>query len=262
MANPLFLHVGHILPMGYADLTADDPDPLPNGVIGSRKYAKGQLGFVRDDFGVRIFRYMHNKQGSATTAGVPYVRAAEVTSTAGSGSTTTVLKKTSGFTANALIGRLLYFKTNSVTPGAAPEGEVAPIVANDANSVTVDENYPFSAAANSGDTYEIHSIYDFIVTAGGENAVDVFGLSVSPISDGNWGVVQQYGYCPGAVVSAAAIAKGATVVTTSTPGVGNGAASASKLWVGWAPIGVNSTNSGKMLVFMNVYAPFGPGTAS
>src|SRR3989304_1489980 len=94
MANDMVLGVQHLIPVGTRDLLTDDNEP---------KYAKGQVTFVRDAFGVRIFKYLHNKIGSATTAGQLVSRAANATiSNATSGSTTTVTKTGAGWAASSV----------------------------------------------------------------------------------------------------------------------------------------------------------------
>lgn len=259
MANDLVSHPGHILPMGYADMQADH---APDG-LGRPIYAKGQLGLVRDEFGVRILRYMHNKIGSASVAGGLYSRAAEIAVASITSGTTLSITKTGGFTAGALIGRVMYYKTNNTSAGVAPEGESAIIESNTADKLTLGSNRPLTATPNAGDAIQVHSLFDFIKSAAADLAVNVFGVGVatSGIADGNWGVLQVWGYCPDVKVRGAAIAQNAAVVA-HTEQVDNGASSASKLWVGWAPEAIAATNSGKALIFVNTFSPFGPSAAS
>lgn len=269
MGADLFLNPKYILPMGAADLKEDAPGTGAQSGAATAGYPSrgggpGQIFYVQDDLGgFRICRFLHNKQGAATVAGQPYVRAAVVAISAiDAGSTTTLVKKAAGFTADALVRRLLYYVQNKIVNGAAPEGETAPIIANTAGQVQLDANEPLSAAPNTLDAIDVYSLYDFIVAAGGENAVDVFGISLSPIADGNWGVIQSFGVCPNVKPKALiTIAAGAPIVTDVAQ-VANGALSASKLWIGYAVRAVNNPNSGKMLAFLNCHAPFGPGAAS
>lgn len=252
MANDLVLNPGMILPMGYADIQSDDKAP---------KYAKGQLGLVRDNFGVRILRYMHNALAAAanTTAGGLYSRAADVTPTQATGGTTTTLKfNAASFTAGALVDRVAYFKTNGTVAGAAPEGESATIASNDTTTLQLDPKRPLSATPNAtGDTVVVFSLFDFIKAASGDLAPDVFGvgLATAGIANGNWGVLQAYGWCPdvkfksGTALAAkkAVIADVEQVTASSTSGV--------SLFVGWLPEAVNATNGLKTLVFVNVFSP-------
>lgn len=269
MGADLFLNPKYILPMGAPDLKADEPGTGAQSGAATAGYpsrggSPGQIFYLQDDLGgFRICRFLHNKQGAATVAGQPYVRAATVAIAAiDAASTTTLVKKAAGFTADALARRLLYYKTNVTAPGTAPEGETAPIVANTAGQVQLDVNGALSAAPNTLDAIDVYSLYDFIVAAGGENAVDVFGISLNPIADGNWGVIQSFGFCPNVKPKAAIpIVAGAPLVTDVAQ-VATGATSASKLWIGYAVRAVNNPNSGKMLAFLNCHAPFGPGTAS
>lgn len=269
MGADLFLNPKYILPMGGPDLKSDEAGTGARSGAATAGYPSrggtpGQIFYVQDDLGgFRICRFLHNKQGAATVAGQPYVRAAVVAIAAiDAASTTTLIKKAAGFTADALARRLLYYVQNKITLGAAPEGETAPIVANDAGSLSLDPNEALSAAPNTLDSVDVYSLYDFIVSAGGENAVDVFGVSLNPIGDGNWGVIQSFGLCPNVKPKAAtAIVAGAPIITDVAQVIG-GPASASKLWIGYAVRAVNNPNSGKMLAFLNCHAPFGPGTAS
>src|SRR5258708_7863643 len=127
-SNQLFMRYGHIIPMGQSDLLADDAAP---------KYATGQLSYVRDAYGLRIARYLHNMKLSsgATVAGGLYSRSADVNVTLGttSGSTTTVIKKVGGWTANTLAGRMYVHLGNVTSAGAAPEGETAIVSSNTAD---------------------------------------------------------------------------------------------------------------------------------
>jgi len=165
--NDLFLHMGHIIPMGQSDLTADDAAP---------KYRKGQLSFVMDDYGLRIFRYLKNVNGAATVKGGLYSRAADVAVTLSAESprvlsTKTLIYKAAAWTANTLVGRMYIHLTNVTAAGAAPEGETSIVVANDANSITLDAARPLSAIPSVGaDTTRVFSLFDCIASAANDTA--------------------------------------------------------------------------------------------
>lgn len=251
MANDLVLNVGYILPMGYADLQADDKVP---------KYAKGQFGLIRDNFGVRLMHYMRNAlaAGANAVAGGLYSRAADVPiASIDAGSTTTLIKKAAGFTASAQIDWLMYYKTNATTPGAAPEGETALITANTAGALTLDSKRPLSATPNAADAIVCYSLFDFIKSAVGDLAQNVFGVCVatSGITNGNWGVLQSFGFCPDVKFKAAVSLVAGKSVIADVEQVTASAASAESLLVGWAPEAVNATNASKTLIRVNVFDP-------
>ena len=139
--NDLFLHVGHVIPIGTADLKASHPTP---------QYRRGTFCYSSDDYGLRIFRYLLNRKAAAgsTLRGGLYSRAADVNVTLGatSGSTTTAIKKVGAWTANILVGRMYIHLTNATSAGAAPEGETSIVTANTADQLSLDSARPLSAA--------------------------------------------------------------------------------------------------------------------
>jgi hypothetical protein len=269
-ANDLFLHMGHILPMGSADLRSDD---APDGK-GQGKYRKGQLGYVMDDYGLRIFRYLRNMKGAAALQGGLYSRVADVNVTLGatSGSTTTVIKKAASWTANTLVGRMYVHLGNATTPGAAPEGETSIVVANDANSVTLDAARPLSAAPSVGaDTTRVISLFDYGASATGDLASgagtnnvstpNVMGIAMIGVTNGNWGVLQTYGTCPDAKVQpSTAIGIGPLVAHTEQLTVApTTTLVTAKLVVGSIYYAIAATNaSGFATVFLNVHSGVQP----
>lgn len=252
MGSATLLRPGLLLAMTYADMQADHVNPI---------HAPGQFGLVRDAFGVRIMKYMHNMAASAANAvmGGLYSRAANVTPTQATGGTTTSLVfNASSFTASALINRLAYVVTNGTTAGAAPEGESAVITANSTTTLTLDSAYPLSAAPNAtGDTIIVYSLFDFIKAASGDLDHNVFGIAVATngITNANWGVLQQFGYCPNAKCLSSAVLTVAKALIAGTEQVTVSATSADNLLVGFAPVTANSTNRGFALVHLNVFTP-------
>lgn len=260
--NDLFLHFGHIIPMGQSDLKADDAKPV---------YRKGQFSYVMDDYGLRIFRYLHNMKGSAALQGGLYSRVADVsvTLTGPSGSTTTVIKKTGAWTAGVLVGRMYVHLGNVTSAGAAPEGETSIVVANDANSITLDAARPLSAAPSVGnDTTRVISLFDFAASAAGDLAApfgtngsavpNVMGIAMVALGNTNWGVLQTYGICPDAKIKpSTAIAIGPLVAETEQLTVAGATTLVSyKLVVGSMPYAIAAANaSGFGTVWINVHSP-------
>ena len=249
----LYLHVGYILPMGYAELLADDKDP---------KYSKGQIGFMRDDFGLRLFRYMHNSTASAVAKGDLQARAANTTITnITSGTTTSITLTAAGWTADAFIGRLLICTDDAGAAGAAPEGEVGVIVANTATVITIDSGKPFTAAPAANDDFTVYSIFDLKDAADGDLARDCVGIPMQAVSTLYWGVWQIYGFCPDVIHTAAAVTAGDPIVADAAK-VGAFGTDGQELWVGWSPNGMSSDNATvKALAFIDLFSPGGPGTA-
>src|SRR3990167_5009428 len=105
----LFLHLGPIAPVGYEDLNSDNLNP---------KMKLGQLAFMQDDYGFRVFEYCRNMSGSAIAQGELQKRIADATtSNITSGTTTSATK--SGWTAGDYVGRILYVDDNDDSAGAA-----------------------------------------------------------------------------------------------------------------------------------------------
>lgn len=244
---------GLILAMTFADLQADHtPD-----AVGGTPVQKGQFGIVIDRYGPRFMRYMHNLKTSVTLKGGLYSRAALVAiASIDAGSTTTSILKAAGFTANALIGRLLYVKTATVA-GAAPENETAIIVANTAGVLTLDAGRPLSVAPPTATAVDVYSLFDFIAAASGDLNHNVFGIGIATngIAAGNWGVLQVHGLCPDAKTNAGAVLTIAKAIIAGTEQVVVSSTSADNLLVGYAPFTVNSTNSGFAPVFIDVQSP-------
>ena len=240
-------HLGHIIPMGYSDAQADHATPV---------YRKGQYMLAIDDFGPRIFRYLHAKV--AAVAGGLYARSANVAiASIDSGSTTTLIKKAAGFTADPQIGWAAYYLTNNTTPGAAPEGETAIVTSNTAGAATLDSGRVLSATPNAADAVTFISLWDFIASATGNLNHNVFGVCVATngITSGNWGVLQQYGLCPDVkcLSTAAQVAGKGCIAQTEQVTVSS--TSAVNLLVGTVMATIAGTNRGKSLIFIDVWSP-------
>lgn len=243
----LVLDPGLILAMTAQDVDANDLTP---------RMQQGQYTILIDRFGVRYLRYMHNALASsaATVAGGLYTRAAitAIASTAAGSTTTTVV--TTGLTASAHVGKLAYVKTDA-TPGAAPEGETGVITANSATLVTIDSRRPFSAAVVTASAVDIYPLYEFINSAANDLNHNVFGVALSVITNGNWGLLQCQGYCPDVKCLSSAVITINKGLIAHTAQVTVSSTSAVSLLVGNAVVTGNSTNSGKILAFLNLFAP-------
>ena len=110
-------------------------------------------------FGPAIVRYGRATQSGGVTRGELTKYKANVTlDNITSGSTTTIV--TTGLTANAHDGDVLWCFDNNDSAGAAPEGEVAPIVSNSTTTVYLDPDNPFTVAAAANDDFRVVSFSD------------------------------------------------------------------------------------------------------
>jgi hypothetical protein len=246
----MVLDPGLILAMVAQDVQANDLTP---------RMQPGQFTLLIDRIGgPRICRYMHNQLASAldAVAGGLYTRAAitAIASASAGGTTTSIV--TSGLTASAHVGKLAYVKTATVA-GAAPEGEVGLITANSATVVTVDSRRPFSSAIIATTAVDIYPQWEFIKAAAGDLAWNVLGvcLATGGITNGNWGVLQSHGLCPDAKCLSSAVLTINKGVIAGTEQFTVSSTSAVSLLLGFAPVTVNSTNSGKAPVFVQVFSP-------
>jgi hypothetical protein len=253
MAGDLFLNLQHLIPVGHSDLKGDDQ---------KSRYARGQISFMYDRFGPRLFKYLHNMTGGATQAGELLSRAAAVAvANATSGTTTSVVLAAAGWTPDAFIDRLLVVDDDAGAAGAAPEGEVGVIIDNTTDTILIDPARPFSAALAAGDDLTVYSLFDAKDAADGDLARDVFGVGMADLTDTFWGWVQCYGYCPDVRHAAGAVVAGDPLVAAAAA-VGAFGVDGQELWVGWSPRGIAADSAqDKALAFLNVYSPAGPGAA-
>lgn len=253
MPNELFHNMGHIIPMSDADLLSDDLEP---------KHAKGIVSFVRDAFGLRMFKYMRNVTATAVAKGELQAREANATiSNATSGTTTSVVKTGAGWTPHLFKDRLLFVSDNDDAAGGAPEGEVGLIVDNTADTIQIDATRPLTTAIAINDDLIIYSLFDLKDAADGDLAINCVGVAMQAVSAGYWGCWQVYGMCPDAVHSAAAVTAGDPVVAGAACIAAFGS-DGQELQIGWSPCGMQSDNATlKALVFLSLLQPVSPATA-
>lgn len=250
----LYLNVGHLIPVGYSDLSANDQNP---------KFRKGGVSFIQDVFGFRVFQYMHNKDGAASAVGDLQSRAANTTITnATSGTTTSVQKDSAGWTASAFKDRLVYVQDNDDAAGAVPEGEVGIIVENDTDTLWIDSARPFTAAVAANDDLAIYSLFDWDDAADGDLAINVFGVAMAAVSDNYWGWLQRHGYCPDVKLKAATGFTAGDPIVADAAAVGSFGTDGQELWIGFAPVTVTSDIvADKAPMHLSVFFPPLTGTA-
>lgn len=237
----LFLHMGNMIPVANEDLNADHVNP---------KNRLGQLSFQIDDYGFRVFEYCRNMSGSAIAQGELQKRIADVAiSNITSGTTTSAV--TTGLTAGAYVGRILYVDDNADSAGAAPEGECAPIVANSTTTIQVDPGRPFSTALAVNDDLRVVSFNHLNDAADSDLAAAVKGVAVGKngVSNNNYGWWQRYGLCPDVLHKSSSAVTSLNPVVADAACVGPHGSDAVDLWVG-KQIGTHSNDvvSNKSLV--------------
>lgn len=256
--NSLVFRVGNLVAMGNRDLNGDD----------ATSYQRpGSQTFIVDAFGPRIFEYGKNVSGSATTVGQLMTLASDTqntvsTSVANITSGTTTSAVTSGLTADRHNGMLCFVLDDAGGAGAAPEGETSIIANNTATVITMESQYPFSAALAANDDLELLSNWQFEDAADGDEAWTVYGVVVGKdgISTGNYGWIQREGYC--------SCASGTNAISEGDPVVAGAAivdafgTDGQELWVGIA-LSTGSTDEAtpRLPVRLKLVTCAGPGGA-
>lgn len=199
-----FMNPGYLIPISGSDLNADDAEP---------QYRPGGVSFVVDAFGFRIFKYGQNNNGAAVAVGELMSRPADVAITNIDSGSTTSVTEAAGFTANFGIGGLLYIDDNDDSAGAAPEGEVGVVIANDGSTVTIDAARPFTVAPAAADEARLVYTHHFEDSADGDIAITVQGLVMATAGVTNlyYGWLQCYGFHPAAVHSAQTVVANASL---------------------------------------------------
>jgi len=236
-------NLGTIIPIGETDLKADDPD-------GSKTTAPGQLSYMRDAFGLRIFQYLRCRQSGGQAAGEAASKPATVSANISGGSTITLT--TAGLTAGAHKGWLCVITNNNDAAGASPEGEVAIVASNTATTIYLDSQRPLSVAAAAGDVVNLVSIFDVEDSAAGDSAKDGAGICFNGISVDNWGWYQAQGVYPYAVLAGTVarnknIAAGAAGLKEAQSSNG-----LEGVWGHCVATRQNDVSGGKAIVFIDV----------
>lgn len=246
----LYLNVAHIFGIGTSALSADEATAASGRV--------GQIAFVNDAFGFRVFRYGKTGQSGGMSKGELSTRLADVTGTvtaaAGELNNTTHLSDTGNFTASAEIGKLCVITDDAGAAGAAPEGEVGVVTANSVDTLTLDSNYALSTAPAVGDTYANFSYFHHDDAADGDLAVNVMGIVMADRTAAYYGWLQIYGLNPGTIYTTDAVTAGNPVVAAAAAVDAHGC-DTEQLWVGYAPIAVQADLASpfRTLCFIDVW---------
>lgn len=233
-----FLNFGMLHGRAVADIFAK------YAFTSSDKPALGDLVFAKDAFGLRIFRAIRIMQSAGMTQGELADRVADVTGTVtaatGELNDTTHFADTTNWTVNNEEGKVAQI---NVAGAAAPEGQCAMITDNTVSQVTLDSQYPLSAAPESGDTYSDWGIHHADDAASGTDQINVQGIVMSdPDTTGDIAWLQIYGFHPAVTVDASGPA-----ITANLAGVAGAAAvlprnaETSEDFIGYFPMATSST---------------------
>lgn len=167
----------------------------------------GEMFFLRDFTGLKLFHLVQNRSGSAMAQGelVAGVGDDDGITSAGTitgGSTTHVI--TSGLTADSHVGAILYVTDDAGAAGAAPESEASRVIANSATRIDLDPDYPLSAAIAASDTASMLATYNVEDAAANDLNHTVKGVVIPKdgIADDALGFVQAFGVCHKALFKA------------------------------------------------------------
>jgi hypothetical protein len=243
----LFFRLGNLVGMGQVDIDLDDSSPF-----GGPSHRPGSHSILVDAYGgMRILKYVQSKEtATAATKGMMMSRPA-VTSATLLTPFATVVQTTSGLTAGAHNGKLVYLKAN--TGGAGTDGEVSVCTTNTGTTiVNLDAAYPWSAAPTTSDTIQLVSTYHAAISGTSDLAIRVQGAVVGQngISFGNYGWVQQEGPC---VVNCTTTALIVNVAVETSATAGSVATNTTLKTIIGDTMSATTTNSVKALVYLKCF---------
>lgn len=244
--------LGNMVGMSSMDVNSDTSNTL---------HRPGSISFLVDAYGYpRIFKYVKNKRGSALTYGMVNTRPVNVAITNMTSASTATQLVTTGLTASAHDGKLIYIQGE--TAATAPDGEVSIVKSNTATLVNLEAGYALSTATVSptgtADAV-IVSNWQTNINGTSDLAINVQGAiaGVDGISDGNFGWVQVEG--PSVVnQTTVALTSGGVIETSATAGaVQVGGSGTQETWIGWT-MATSITNATKALVYLKLFTTAGP----
>mgnify|MGYP001606328407 CR=1 FL=1 len=239
-------HLGYLIPVGKQDLEADD----------LKQQAKpGSYGFMIDDFGPKLFRYMQNRNEAAATLGTVMSRVGDLNGglqvSASVGTTTSMTNSGSlgvtnsvtggaGFTSSAQIGSWLYVRSNTDSAGAAPEREIGVVAANTSVRVSLDSGRPFSTPIAVSDVLDVFGNWNVRGAFVNDTAFTAFGFVVGQngVTDNNFGWAQTWGLVNSARFTSASTQVAFPLVISSLSGQCKQATAgtAANLCIGYSPM--------------------------
>ncbi len=119
--------------------------------------------------------------------------------------------------------------------------------------LSLDVDYPFTAAPAVSDTYITWSIYHHDDSTDGDYAINILGVLMADRSANYFGWLQIYGLNPGTIYTAAGVTKGNAVVAGAAA-VADWGTDGEHLWVGHAPNTIASDLGGsRSSCFIDVF---------
>lgn len=253
-AGDYVLNLAHLTGLSMADINSDTATPQARG---------GTLAFVVDAFGYKVLKYCYfvaaAAQGDLASRAGGVNGTVVITNQTGTSATSVT---TTGLTANAHRGAIIYVHDDAGGAGAAPEGEVSICTTNTTTVITLDPDMPFSVALANGDDVTSISTWAVEDSADGDLSVTVQGVVL-----GSAGVTaSQYGWL---MMEGMTRAKAGTNAITAFNPVVAGAnivdafgTDGQELWVGTALATYTGDNVAATLpVRLNCFTASGIGTA-
>jgi hypothetical protein len=247
----LILNLGSITGLGMEDINGNSSVP---------RARPGTVFIGVDAFGVRIFKYCRMAGTVVVGSTVSKVANAAVNNILSGG---TLQATTTGLTAGLYDGKLAYVLDYNASAGAAPEGEVSVVSHNSTTVISFERDYPLSVALAVNDDLVIVSNWHATASADGDLSVQVLGVVVANagVTAGNYGWVQQEGYCLVNRKAASVIVVGDPVVSDAAT-FGLFGSDGQELWVGYALAGATADQvNSKVLTNLKLFTVSGPGTA-
>ena len=253
-AGDYVLNLGHLTGLSMADVNSNTAAPQARA---------GTLAFVVDAFGYRVLRYGYfvnaMLQGELCSRYGGVNGTTVVTNQTGTSATSVT---TTGLTANAHRGAIVYVHDDAGGAGAAPEGEVSIAVSNTTTVVTLDADMPLSVALANGDDVTLISVSAVEDSTDGDLAVTVQGvvLGEDGVSASQYGWYVMEGFSK-ALSTAETITTFNPVVAAANT-VDEFGSDGQELWVGTALATYTSDNVSTVLpVRLNLFTAAGVGLA-
>lgn len=256
---------------GFALLQSIGIGDLDGDRVTAQGYIPNGVFWANSPFGFKLFKYIQNRHTATVTQGALVsalgdVNMATAVTTSGTAAQNTKVKATTtGLTANAHQGAIVYVQNSVAAAGAAPEGEESIVAGNTATEIYVEPGNAFSATLSSGDTLNLIGSYNSDLSAAGDLAYGVQGVVVGKngISAGNFGFVQVQGRCQSALVKAATGFTAGGVLIADVGRIGPASTSPANVHIGTVPnTVVSDIVSDRTTVILTLGPGFNPGAAA
>jgi hypothetical protein len=230
--------IGNLLVVGGTEV---------NKVYQTKDFPTNIQALMLDKLGHRFFSFVHNRDTVDFIQGELVSKVGDangLTAVANILSGSTVLAVTTGLTAGAHDGAIMFVLDNADAAGAAPEGEYCPIKRNTATRIELDtsENAGLTTALAVNDDLQLLATYGIEAAAAGDFANTVMGIVVAPdgLPIGKYGFTQCKGHCRGLMLASTALGVGVQIIAATKRFTITGAASAHRLMIGGALVTISS----------------------